>query len=202
MENQQLSNKLEWRTVIEYDHYEVNQLGQIRHKDRQKILKPRPNKAGYEYVSFNIEGKRKNYAIHRITAKAFIPNPTCKPEVNHKDNNKSNNSVINLEWVDGSENKKHSHESGMRQSNGKGVRQFSQDGIFIKEWVSITDAARALGCGISAISNCANGRSKTSMGYKWSFVESSTTKYARKPIASVEGSSKEDEDIVSASSES
>ena len=52
MDNQQLSDKMEWRTVIEYDHYEVNQLGQIRHKQRKVILKPRFN-AGYGYVNFN-----------------------------------------------------------------------------------------------------------------------------------------------------
>ena len=175
MENQQLSNKMEWRTVIEYDHYEVNQFGQIRHKQRKNVLNPRFN-AGYGYVNFNINGKRKNFAVHRIVANAFIPNPFYKPEVNHKDLNKANNTVGNLEWVDSSENTKHSYGQGLRKSAGKKINQYSKNGVLIKEWASISEAARFMNCTVGAISNCCLGRTFTSMGYKWSFVESPTTK--------------------------
>ena len=203
MDNQQLSNKIEWKTVQEYDHYEVNQYGEIRHKDRKKNLVKRPNKAGYEYVNFNIQGHRQNFAVHRIVANAFIPNPNYKPEINHKDSNKSNNAVFNLEWVDSSENKIHSYKSGKRATQGKAIEQYSVDGTFLKTWSSATEAALSFGSNNgSAISNCCNGRTKTSMGYKWKFVESSTTKYVRKPSTSAQSSSKEDEDIVSTSSES
>lgn len=174
MDNQQLSNKMEWKTVIEYDHYEVNQLGQIRHKQRKVILNPRFN-AGYGYVNFNINGKRKNFAVHRIVANAFIPNPEYKPEVNHKDLNKANNNIDNLEWVSSSENKVHSYAQPTRKIAGKRINQYSKNGIFIKEWTSISEAARFMNCTVGAISNCCLGRTKTSMGYKWSFVESSTT---------------------------
>ena len=62
MDNQQLSSKTEWREVKEYSNYEVNQLGEIRHKKRQKILKPRDNNGGYQYVNFKINGKNTNFA--------------------------------------------------------------------------------------------------------------------------------------------
>ena len=197
MDNQQLSSKTEWREVKEYSNYEVNQLGEIRHKKRQKILKPRDNNGGYQYVNFKINGKNTNFAVHRIVANAFIPNPNGYTEVNHKDYNKKNNCVDNLEWVSSSQNKQHSYlKQENKKSRGKAVNQYTKEGIFLKTFDSVSDAAKELGCCVAAISNCCLGRTKTSQGFQWSFVESSTTKYERKPSSSVQGSSKEDEDIV------
>ena len=197
MDNQQLSSKTEWREVKEYSNYEVNQLGEIRHKKRQKILKPRDNNGGYQYVNFKINGKNINFAVHRIVANAFIPNPNGYTEVNHKDYNKKNNCVDNLEWVSSSQNKQHSYlKQENKKSRGKAVNQYTKEGILIKTFDTITEAAQALGCCVAAISNCCLRRTKTSQGFLWSFVESSTTKYERKPSSSVQGSSKEDEDIV------
>lgn len=197
MDNQQPSSKKEWKTVIEYDHYEVNQFGEIRHKKRQHILKPRKNKGGYLYVNFNINGHRSNFAVHRIVANAFIPNPNHKPEVNHKDGNKENNCVNNLEWVNSSENKIYfinNTKEPLKQS--KGVEQWTKDGELLKTFNSVSEAAKEMNCVVSAISNCCLGRSKTSMGYVWKFVEGSTTKYERNPSSSVRDSEKSDEDIV------
>ena len=197
MDNQQLSSKTEWREVKEYSNYEVNQLGEIRHKKRQKILKPRDNNGGYQYVNFKINGKNTNFAVHRIVANAFIPNPNGYTEVNHKDYNKKNNCVDNLEWVSSSQNKQHSYlKQENKKSRGKAVNQYTKEGIFLKTFDSVSDAAKELGCCVAAISNCCLGRTKTSQGFRWSFVESSTTKYERNPSSSVQGSLKEDEDIV------
>lgn len=197
MDNQQLSSKMEWREVQEYDHYEVNQYGDIRHKVRQKILKPRCNKGGYQYVNFKINGKNINFAVHRIVANAFIPNPNGYTEINHKDYDKTNNCVENLEWVNSSQNKQHAYlKEENRKSRGKSVNQYTKDGEFIKTYSSVSDAAREFNCTISAISNCCLGRTNTSQGYRWSFAESSTTKYERNPSSSVRDSLKEDEDIV------
>ena len=197
MDNQQLSSKTEWREVKEYSNYKVNQLGEIRHKKRQKILKPRDNNGGYQYVNFKINGKNTNFAVHRIVANAFIPNPNGYTEVNHKDYNKKNNCVDNLEWVSSSQNKQHSYlKQENKKSRGKAVNQYTKEGIFLKTFDSVSDAAKELGCCVAAISNCCLGRTKTSQGFRWSFVESSTTKYERKPSSSVQGSLKEDEDIV------
>lgn len=196
MDNQQLSDKTEWREVKEYNHYEVNQFGEIRHRIRKKILKPRINN-GYQYVNFKINGKNINFSVHRIVANAFIPNPNGYTEVNHKDYNRSNNCVDNLEWVSSSQNKYHAFlKEENKKSRGKAVNQYTKEGILIKTFDTITEAAQALGCCVAAISNCCLRRTKTSQGFLWSFVESSTTKYERKPSSSVQGSSKEDEDIV------
>lgn len=197
MDNQQPSVEKEWRTVIECDKYEVNQFGEIRHKKRKQILKPRPNRSGYEYVNFSINGQHKNFAIHRIVANAFIPNPNGYIEVNHKDYNKSNNCVDNLEWITSSNNKNHAYKKiKNRITRGKEVEQYTKTGEYVKTYDTVSDAAKAMGCCVSAISNCCLGRTKTSMGFQWRFSEGSTTKYERNPSSSVQDSSKEDEDIV------
>ena len=197
MDNQQPSNEMEWREVKEYSNYEVNQFGQIRHKKRKQILKPRSNKGGYQYVNFKINGKNTNFAVHRIVANAFIPNPNGYTEVNHKDYDRNNNCVDNLEWVTSSQNKTHAYlKQENKQSRGKAVEQYSKDGIYLKTFESVSEAALTMGCCISAISNCCLGRTKTSQGFRWKFVEGSTTKYERNPSSSVRNSEKSDEDIV------
>ena len=197
MDNQQPSNKEEWRQVVEHQNYEVNQFGEIRHKQRKHILKPRSNNGGYLYVNFKINGKNTNFAVHRIVANAFIPNPNGYTEVNHKDYDKTNNRVENLEWVNSSQNKIHAFlKKENKESRGKAVNQFDKNGNYLASYSSVSEAAEEMGCSIAAISNCCLGRTKTSQGYRWSFVEGSTTKYERKPSSSVRDSSKEDEDIV------
>lgn len=197
MDNQQPSDELEWKTVVEYDKYEVNNLGEIRHKNRKHILSPRKNSSGYGYVAFNINGQRKNFAIHRIVANAFIPNPNGYTEVNHKDYNRLNNCVGNLEWVSSSQNKQHAYLKIENHINrGKSVNQYDKKGNFIKTFDSVSNAAKEMECTVGAISNCCLGRTKTSMGYQWRFVEGSTTKYERNPVSSAQDSKKLDEDIV------
>lgn len=197
MDNQQLIDKTEWREVKEYSNYEVNQFGEIRHKKRKHILKPRSNNSGYQYVNFKINGKNINFAVHRIVANAFIPNPNGYTEINHKDYNKMNNCIDNLEWVSSSQNKQHAFlKEENKKNRGKAVNQYTKEGTFIKTFDTITEAAKELNCCVAAISNCCLGRTKTSQGFQWSFVKSSTTKYERKPGSSARGSSKEDEDIV------
>ena len=197
MDNQQPSNKTEWKTVKECDKYEVNNKGEIRHKKRKQILSPRKNSGGYGYVCFIIEGQRKNFAIHRIVASAFLPNPNGYTEINHKDYDRLNNCVENLEWVSSSQNKQHAYlKIENHIARGKQVAQYDKNGDFIKLYDSITLAAQEMGCTVGAISNCCLGRTKTSMGYQWRFVEGSTTKYERNPFSPVQDSKKLDEDIV------
>ena len=197
MDNQQPSVEIEWRTVKECDRYEVNQFGEVRHKKYRRILKPRKNSGGYGYVCFNINGKRKNFAIHRIVANAFILNPNEYTEVNHKDYDRLNNRVDNLEWVSSSKNKIHAYKKIENHiTRGKEVEQYTKDGKYVKTYDTVSAAAEAMGCCISAISNCCLGNSKTSMGFQWRFSEGSTTKYERNLSSSAQDSLKKDEDIV------
>lgn len=98
-----------WKPVAGYEElYEVSSLGRVKslanNKSRkEKILKPY-NDDGYLQVQLYRDGKRKFFKVHRLVAAAFIPNPLGLPEVNHKDENPSNNVVENIEWCDRSYN--------------------------------------------------------------------------------------------------
>ena len=95
----------EWRDIEGYEGlYQVSNLGRVRslncrgHKGCIGILTPRLDGKGYEMVALYKEGKARNTKVHRLVAQAFIPNPNNYPQVNHKDENKINNNVSNLEW--------------------------------------------------------------------------------------------------------
>ena|SRR5690554_4443951 len=92
--------------IKDSDNYFAREDGKIIGKTGT-VLKSRPLTGGYHYVSVKINGKFVTRRVHRLIAQAFIPNPENKPEVNHKDGDKSNNAVSNLEWVTSSENGYH-----------------------------------------------------------------------------------------------
>lgn len=108
--------KEEWRTIPDWDLYEISNYGNLRCKDRiiknnageylrkARMLKPAYDKYGYKTFWFTQDGRKQNIKIHRLVAQVFIPNPENKPCVNHIDNNPSNNHVDNLEWCTMQEN--------------------------------------------------------------------------------------------------
>ena len=88
--------------------YQITSWGRVYSIDKDRYIKQEATKKGYLRVDlFDACGKRKHYKVHRLVAKAFVPNPDSKPQVNHIDGNKSNNSFTNLEWVTDEENKTH-----------------------------------------------------------------------------------------------
>ena len=99
---------MKWKTINFIDGfenlYEVNNLGQIRRIDSQRILKPTLNTYGYNTVHLSSGKKRKRIGISILVAKAFIPNPENKPEVDHIDTIRTNNNISNLRWVTRQEN--------------------------------------------------------------------------------------------------
>lgn len=94
----------------------VNQFGEYECKVKGKVLRPCINRDGYEMIRFQSEGKKVVRTVHRLVAKSFIPNPEGKPCVNHKDLNKRNNVVSNLEWCTYKENLEHASENGVLYS--------------------------------------------------------------------------------------
>ena len=112
---------MEWRDIKGYEgYYKISDTGLVKslarhciHKD--KILSQGNNGKGYLFVGLSKKGKVKRFYIHRLVAESFLPNRGRKPEVNHKDGNKSNNFVSNLEWVTGKENKQHAVKIGLRK---------------------------------------------------------------------------------------
>lgn len=92
--------------------YLISDLGCVYSIKRNIFLKLQTNRYGYLYVDLCKNGKRKHFTIHRLLANAFIFNPDNKPEVNHKDGNKLNNCIENLEWCTPLENTLHAHKNG------------------------------------------------------------------------------------------
>lgn len=84
---------------------------------KEKIVHVNPNFYGYMYCSINIGGENKYLPIHRLVALSFIPNndPEKYPDINHKDGNKQNNHVSNLEWTNDSLNVKHAYDTGLKK---------------------------------------------------------------------------------------
>lgn len=98
----------EWRVVPEFEDYLVSNLGRIMSiKHNKRYIISLSMGRGYWNVTFWMNNKSKLFGVHRIVAKAFIPNPENKREVNHIDGNKINNHVSNLEWNTSKENKQH-----------------------------------------------------------------------------------------------
>ena len=88
-----------WKPIIGYENlYKINNYGEVLSLRSNKILKPNNNGIGYFIIQLCKNGKRKNYLIHRLVAEHFLDNPNNLPEVNHKDEDISNNFVDNLEW--------------------------------------------------------------------------------------------------------
>lgn len=147
-----------------------------------KIIKGYKNTKGYLLIDLSRE--KRAVKIHRLIAFAFIPNIDNKPQVNHKDGNKLNNCVDNLEWCTNSENQKHAVKNGLKRiikghenyqydkehDNCKKVMQFDLEGNFIAEYVSLSSAARAVNlASYSNISRVCKGEQKTACGYVWKF---------------------------------
>lgn len=203
-----------WKDVTLYDlnkFYKVSNLGRIKSKERivhrkgdvyiklkPKILKFKRNNRGYnQIVLYGNNKKRYDLMLHRIVALAFIPNPDNKPQVNHKDGNKDNNKVDNLEWATNSENGKHAFKIGLRKAKPltKEMKRKMLDGRLksknkagyhkkiaqidintnkiIRIFKSASDAAKFLNVNPCSIRDAASKRKNriTAYNYKWEYIK-------------------------------
>jgi len=163
-----------WKPIskIEFsDYYEVSINGEIKNIISKKICSQHIRN-GYKAVSlYNPETKKKNTSnVHRLVGESFIENPDNKSFINHKDGNKQNNNLENLEWVTAKENSKHAEETGLHKGHPKKVNQYTLDGIFIKTFDSIIEASNETGTNDRRISDVCRGKRKTSGGFIWNYV--------------------------------
>lgn len=102
-----------WKQIPNYPLYVCSSDGKIKNIKRQKLLKPTSDKNGYLKVILCKDNKHKNIAVHRVVAMVFLKNPHNLPQVNHKDGNKTNNTVSNLEWCSNYDNIQHAIKNGL-----------------------------------------------------------------------------------------
>lgn len=157
-----------WKEIKGYEGYEVSNTGKVRGKNVNE-LKPRSN-GNYYFITLSNNGDKRNFYIHRLVAIAFLPNPDCLPQVNHKDENTYNNSVDNLEWCTNQYNQHYSktYLKGAEASKKK-VLQYDMNNNLIKEWNSQSEAARALNIRQNKISDVCCGVNRSYKGYIWRF---------------------------------
>jgi hypothetical protein len=162
----------EWKVIEKASNYEVSNTGNIRSKITNKILKPTLIN-GYLAVGVRIEKKTKMSFIHREVAISFLICSNDTYIVNHKDGNRTNNNLENLEWVSQSENVKHAYRSGLNKGKRLSVSQFTLDNIFVKQYKSLLDAEIETGISNGQISNVCRGirGRKTAGGYIWKYTD-------------------------------
>lgn len=156
----------EWKPLVRYPMYQISKFGRVGNIKTERVLKLCVNSSGYKKVVLN----GKNEYVHRLVAETFIPNPHNLPEVNHKDGNKWNNCVDNLEWVSKSDNAKHAFDLGLRSVSGytrykvsQSAHRFGADEIEEIEQMHCSgmtkqEIADKIGCYSSVICNILNGK--------------------------------------------
>ena len=182
-----------WKTAV-YDGeiyeglYKVSNLGRIlslnyKRTGKAKLRNPVEMPNGYLQVGLRKNGNTKMCYVHRLIAETFLPNPENLPEVNHKDEDKTNNFVFlnedgsvdkeksNLEWCD----RKYNNNYGTRterfiKTMSKKVLQFSKTGEFIREWESTRECGRN-GFDQGAVARCCRGERKSHKGFLWMFAD-------------------------------
>lgn len=175
-----------WRDIEGYERlYQISNLGRVKSLKRNtahnRIMKPKKDKYGYLYIGLCKNGELSYKKIHRLVARAFIPNYNNLPQINHIDGNKTHNCVSNLEWCDASYNQKHAYRLGLSKSWMKGkfgkdckfsrkVYQYSLDGHLLKIWNSISDVNRELDIPVPNVVRSCKEDTRTAGGYKWKYV--------------------------------
>lgn len=188
----------EWRAVKGYEGlYEVSNMGRVRSLDRTakatrlgkqyelpvkgKMLTPHPRRHGYLGVQLFGKGGHKtrgmkSVSVHRLVAEAFIPNPNNLPEVNHKDEDKQNNRLDNLEWISHIDNTNYGNAQEKRVRRGadnprsRPVAQYTRNGELVNVFGSMGETRRA-GYAPGNIHKCIHGQYSHAYGYVWKYAD-------------------------------
>jgi hypothetical protein len=169
----------EWRVINDYPNYSVSNLGNVKNNTTNKIMRQNV-KGGYCCLSLVNNKKNYTFKVHRLVALAFLSNPDNKPTVNHKDKNRCNNKLENLEWMTHEEQMEHrSIGLILKPNTNKPIYRLSKNDEILDLFNSIEDAGKwafenkltmTIHNGRNAISNCLNGLSKFAYNYKWKFI--------------------------------
>lgn len=167
-----------WKDVIGFEGlYQVSSLGKVKSVRRNRLLCFHNTSNGYYQVHFHRDGKATYEYVHRVVAKAFLPEPLPEQiEVNHKDENRHNNAASNLNWCTPSENRRwgncqqKQHDAKARNGKTKPVAMLSQSGSVVAVFPGLHAAERATGARRACISRCCRGTIATAKGYVWKYI--------------------------------
>ena len=159
-----------WKDIEGYEGlYRVSNCGRVKRIVGRGCLKEREikwHKCHHDYFQVKLfkQGEQKHILVHRLVAQTFIPNPANLPQINHKDENKANNHIDNLEWCTCEHNINYGTQITRRS---KTVSQYTKDGVLLAHFKSMHEAERITGVPNGSISSACSGRSKTAHGYIW-----------------------------------
>lgn len=166
-----------WHEVYGFDHlYEISSLGRLRTKYAGKrgytneyhYIEPLNNGNGYLRFNLRCNKTQRTVYVHKLVAEYFIDNPYGYTEVNHKDENKKNNCVDNLEWCSHIYNTNYgTMPDKIRHKKSKRIKCVETNQVF----GSLKEAAEVMNVSNTSISNCINRRSKTAAGYTWEYID-------------------------------
>lgn len=158
------------KPINNYPNYEIEDDGRVWSIASNKWLSQRTMKNGYSSVNLWKDGRYKSFLTHRLVAEAFLPNPNNLPQVNHINEDKSDNRVENLEWCSAEYNTNYGTRNGrVAERLAQPVIQCDSSGNEIKRWDSIRSAARELNVFATNIVKCLKGKYKTAGGYEWKY---------------------------------
>lgn len=173
--------KEEYRDIDGFPNYQVSNYGNVRNTKSNKLKKPGYAKDNYLKVDLYKDSKRTTKKVHRLVADAFLPQDPQRPDINHKDGNRENNEVTNLERCTKSENMKHAYKTGLakphasygmlgkKNPNGgrkkRPIRVIETGEIFKSQ----SECERELGLS-SHINDCLRGRQKSCNGYHFEYI--------------------------------
>lgn len=164
----------EWKDIINYEgKYQISNYGNIKslnyHRSgEEKLIKPLKRKDGYLKVILYKNGKTKNYFVHKLVALMFLENPCNYNYVNHKDEDKKNNCVDNLEFCSIQYNNTYKKYNRGKKNKSK-INQFDLKGNLIYQWDSLKKIKELTNYSYYGIFNCLHNRQNTSNNFIWKY---------------------------------
>ena len=155
--------------INEFDNYAISNLGNIKNIKKGNILTPYLNLNGYLSYTFCQNGVKKTFRVHRLVALYFIDNPNNLPYVNHKDGDKTNNKVENLEWCTAKENDAHARRTGLKNQEKPIIAKNIETNETLA-FKSVTEAGAFLGINKGTICKVLKGKRNQTHGYKFYYI--------------------------------
>ena len=143
--------------------YAITEQGEVWGYKKKHWISQHKTAKGYMRISLCKNNKHNLFMVHRLVAETYIPVPSWAEEVNHKDFNRANNSVDNLEWI--------THADNVRYSKNKPVAQYDLYGNFLRFWDSTRQIERELNIDHRQISDCCNHKQSVCHGFIWKYKE-------------------------------